>query len=166
MNARIGACRGLVPALLISLLVTIVQHSFACGSLQEAKSWTAPSSASRKKNPVTCDDKSIGRGRAMYARECRACHGSAGHGDGSKAAELRPRPTDLTSPRCSEQPDGALFWKISEGRKSMPGFDGLLETNERWDVVNYLRSLAPTKKAGVQTTSNNSTVPGTATKNH
>ena len=37
---------------------------------------------------------------------------------------------------------GELFWKITEGRNQMPSFATALSERQRWDVVNYLRSLS------------------------
>jgi mono/diheme cytochrome c family protein len=36
--------------------------------------------------------------------------------------------------------DGELFWKISNGRGAMPPWKHLPE-NDRWDIVNYIRTL-------------------------
>ena len=108
--------------------------------------WKAPARAAKKKNPVAADDKSIARGRAVYARECQACHGDSGRGDGPKARELEKHPGNLADPKMWDQTDGALFWKTTEGKKPMPTFEKLLKDEERWDVVNYTRTLAPKKK--------------------
>jgi mono/diheme cytochrome c family protein len=128
----------------------------------DKQAWTAPAAASRKKNPVASDEKSIARGRVEYSRECRSCHGAAGRGDGSKARELKPQPADLTAQQCSNQTDGALFWKITEGRKSMPSFEGMLSDDERWDVVNYLRSLAPPQKSQSEKAASNAGAKGSS----
>ncbi len=88
--------------------------------------WKAPSRAARKKNPLPADDKSVARGRAIYGRECRACHGPSGSGDGSRARDVTKKPADLTNSKMWDQTDGALFWKITEGKKPMPSFEGTL----------------------------------------
>ena len=44
-----------------------------------------------------------------------------------------------------DQTDGALFWKTTEGKKPMPEYSKLLKDDERWDVVNCIRTLAPKK---------------------
>ena len=36
--------------------------------------------------------------------------------------------------------DGELFWKITNGRGAMPAWRQLPET-ERWQIVNYIRTL-------------------------
>ena len=44
---------------------------------------------------VLCDDSSSGK--AAYESNCAACHGQSGKGDGPAGAELRTKPSDLTS---------------------------------------------------------------------
>ncbi len=105
--------------------------------------WTAPARAARKANPVPADEKSIAAGKVLYLQECRACHGDAGKGDGPSAATLEKKPGDLSSPKLWEQSDGALFWKITNGRKPMPTFEQKFTDEQRWAVVNYVRTLAP-----------------------
>ena len=42
-----------------------------------------------------CEDSSSGK--AAYESNCAGCHGQSGKGDGPAGAELRARPSDLTS---------------------------------------------------------------------
>ena len=107
-------------------------------TLEDAE-WKAPARAARKKNPLTLDDKSIAAGQAVYAKECLSCHGKGGKGDGEAAKDLNPKPNDLTVAKVWEQSDGALFWKLTEGRKPMPAYDKLLSDDDRWNVINYMR---------------------------
>ena len=102
--------------------------------------WTAPARASAKKNPVPADAASIGRGKAVYTAECLTCHGPSGKGDGPQAAQLETNPGNLT--KLQGQSPGALFWKVSEGKKPMPTFSTKLSEQQRWDVVNYIQTLS------------------------
>ncbi len=112
--------------------------------------WKAPARASRRKNPVPPDEKSLATGKAIYVRDCLSCHGAAGKGDGPAAKDLPKKCGDLSDPKQWEQTDGALFWKISEGKAPMTGYEKLLSEEDRWHVVNYLRTLAPKPKEGVK----------------
>ena len=56
--------------------------------------------------------------------------------------QLGLRPAKLSDPRLREEPDGALYWKITTGRKPMPDYGTRLSAKERWNVVNYLRTLS------------------------
>jgi len=105
--------------------------------------WTAPARSAKVKNPIPSDEASIAAGKVSYVRECFSCHGTTGRGDGPGAKALEKNPGDLSKPTMWDQTDGALFWKITDGRKPMPSFDKTLSEEQRWQVVNYIRTLAP-----------------------
>jgi mono/diheme cytochrome c family protein len=105
--------------------------------------WVAPARAARKKNPIPADDKSIAAGKAVYIAQCLKCHGDAGKGDGPSAKDLDPRPKDLSEATIASQTDGSMFWKITTGRKPMPSFENLISDDDRWNVINYVRTLEP-----------------------
>ena len=104
--------------------------------------WNAPARASRKKNPVAADDKSVAAGKVVYAAQCLSCHGPAGHGDGTAAKDLNPKPRNLSEPAIQNQTDGSMFWKITTGKAPMPTFEKLIGEGDRWNVINYVRTLA------------------------
>jgi mono/diheme cytochrome c family protein len=106
-------------------------------------SWVAPARANRIPNPISPDSASIHAGHAVYCEQCLSCHGSSAKGDGPSAPDLQPRPDDLTTPNLRSETDGALYWKITNGRDPMPAFDTMLAAKDRWNVVNYLRTLEP-----------------------
>lgn len=99
-------------------------------------------------NPVKPDAASLGRGQQLYDLNCAFCHGAQGKGDGGIAIELVRKPIDLTSPIAAGLSDGDLFTVITTGLKMVPGFKGgmpglkdSLAAGDRWDIVNYVRSL-------------------------
>jgi mono/diheme cytochrome c family protein len=110
------------------------------------KEWKAPPRASKKENPIPPDEKSVARGKALYTEHCLSCHGASGKGDGPAAKDLPKKCGDLSNPKMWEQTDGTLFWKISEGKPPMTGYEKLLSKDDRWHVVNYMRTLAPKPK--------------------
>lgn len=104
--------------------------------------WLAPQSTKKLKNPIPNDKYSIKRGKAIYKMRCVICHGEKGKGDGLGSKALNPKPADHTSASTQTQTDGELFWKISEGRGAMVGWKLVMkDENERWDLVNFIRTL-------------------------
>ncbi|HEY4798649.1 MAG TPA: FKBP-type peptidyl-prolyl cis-trans isomerase [Bacteroidia bacterium] len=104
------------------------------------KEWIAPVSANDK-SPVASDAKSISDGKDIFTENCKSCHGAKGKGDGTKAVNIEISCKDFSSDAFAKQSDGALFYKITEGRKPMPSFKEKLSDNERWLVIAYIRTL-------------------------
>lgn len=94
-------------------------------------------------NPVPADAASIARGAELFHINCTACHGTDGKGTGPVAAFLQKvKPADLTGPIVQSLSDGAIFLVISNGKPgTMPALNENLTVRERWDVVNYVRTL-------------------------
>src|SRR5882724_12044846 len=127
-----------VPA---SLIVAFAET----GGSNPADAWVAPPRAARKENPVASEPKSIAAGKELFIAACLPCHGAAGKGDSPAATALerdgKPvRPGNLSDPKLRAQTDGALFWKISEGRSPMPVFQEAFTEEQRWQIVNYVRT--------------------------
>lgn len=104
--------------------------------------WLAPADSSSQASPISADQATIKKGRTLYQDHCSDCHGNKGRGDGSNAADLEIKPSDLTRRNVLDQSDGALFWKISQGRKPMPGYGKKLSDEQRWQLIHYVRTLA------------------------
>ncbi len=52
------------------------------------------------------------------------------------------KPADLTSPAVQFLSDGAIFMVITNGKPgTMPPLNENLTVRERWDIVNYIRTL-------------------------
>jgi len=112
----------------------------------QSKSWQVPSDAMASKNPVASNPASLKEGKTLYTAYCTPCHGDKGKGDGPAAAALNPKPADHTSPALLNETDGALFYKITQGRGSMPQYKAALTDNQRWELVAYIRTLRKASK--------------------
>jgi mono/diheme cytochrome c family protein len=129
-------------------MLAIIAAVFALTSLRslgdeaQVDDWKAPAREARKKNPVPADEKAIAVGKNVYVHQCLSCHGDHGRGDGPAAKDLNPKPHNLGAPNIVAQTDGALFWKITEGKKPMPTFEKLISEDERWHVIIYIRTFA------------------------
>ncbi|MCX6292266.1 MAG: c-type cytochrome [Bacteroidetes bacterium] len=111
----------------------------------KGKPWPAPEAAVKTKNPVKADDANAAEGKELFSQHCKSCHGAKGKGDGTKAEKIDISCGDFTSAEFGKMSDGELFWKTTEGRKPMPSFKEKLSDNERWTVINYVRTLGKAK---------------------
>ena len=114
-------------------------------SFNGPEKWMAPVDADKKTSPVASNEQSIAAGKSIYTKTCNDCHGKKGKGDGPKSAELDKAPSDFTKADFSKQSDGSLFWKITEGKKPMPSFKKDITEEQRWQVINYIRTLGAKK---------------------
>ena len=133
--------RSIVAVLIAAGLAAVVWTEIPKARAEDVTPWEAPPRAARKKNPVASDAASIAAGGGIYAKQCLSCHGEKGKGDGPASKELNPKPRNLSDESIAKESDGALFWKITEGRKPMPTFDKMITETERWQVINYVRAL-------------------------
>jgi mono/diheme cytochrome c family protein len=92
-------------------------------------------------NPVPADDVSVQRGKILYATHCEVCHGLLGHGDGPLAHFFDRTPENLTGPQITAEFDGSVYLTIVLGFGQMLALAEDLTPRERWDVVNYVRTL-------------------------
>ena len=114
--------------------------------------WELPEDADKTKNPTTVTPESIAKGKELYLERtkgnCVFCHGETGAGNEANMAKLRRKPADLTNKeRMTAMSEGEVFWKVSKGIQGiMPAGDRRMSEEERWHVVNYIRTLAKDKQ--------------------
>ena len=106
-----------------------------------AHGWKAPPEAAQNINPLQMNEESIREGRKTYSYACASCHGKNARGDGPHAKNLEPKPADLLK-RIANHSEGDFFWKISNGRGDMPGFEGELTKRQIWSIINYIKSIS------------------------
>ena len=127
-------------------IVMLLTCAYSSGGTTETGSvsekWVAPTAEARKKNPVPVNDSSLALGQKIYLQRCVGCHGKTGKGDGPDAADLGIHPAKLSDAAVQQQTDGELFWKVTVGKKPMPNYRTRLSPTDRWNVINYLRTLA------------------------
>jgi mono/diheme cytochrome c family protein len=115
--------------------------------------WELPADADKTKNPVPSTAESIAKGKELYLDpnkgNCIFCHGETGAGNEANFPRLRRKPADLTNKeRMTSMTDGEVFWKITKGITGImpPGERRMKTEEERWHVVNYVRTLAKDKQ--------------------
>jgi mono/diheme cytochrome c family protein len=136
-NSEVNASRYIVTGIITVSVILL----FAFTPMQQSKEWEVPDLAKNKKNPIAANDASIAAGKDIYTKNCYNCHGKKGKGDGPKSGDIPISPKDFTKEEFQKQTDGSLFWKISEGRKPMPSFKKETTEDQRWQVINYVRTL-------------------------
>jgi mono/diheme cytochrome c family protein len=108
------------------------------------KGWTIPEGAAKEPNPVPASAEIAEKGKQVYEKNCERCHGESGKGDGPDA-EPDMQPEDLSDPeRIPRNPDGVMYYKIWNGRKSpkMPAFKSEgLSSDEVWHVIHYVKTF-------------------------
>ena len=123
------------------------QGAAAAGGLHETGAHHHEGAA-KLKNPVKPLPASVDAGKRLYTTQCSTCHGPSGKGDGSMASAINPpTPSDLTDASWKHgATDGELFTVISDGATgtSMRAYGKRMKPDDIWNVVNYLRTLAPT----------------------
>ncbi len=128
-----------IKILIGSFAIALIGMSF--NYLGGGSSWVAPKSANSIKNPLKGNAAATTAGKKLFIQMCAICHGNKGKGNGVASASLNPKPANFTSERVQAQTDGALFWKMTNGNPPMASYKASLKENQRWQLVNYLRTF-------------------------
>jgi mono/diheme cytochrome c family protein len=92
-------------------------------------------------NPIASDERSRNEGHKLYAINCAVCHGDRGMADGPVVQFGLPvLPIGTGTKAATQFSDGYIFGIIRNGRGLMPPYNRI-EERERWDLINYLRSV-------------------------
>ena len=122
---------------IIVIFITTASFTFF-----QTKPWNVPADKAKLANAVKADASSIAAGKVLWSQHCTSCHGKAGLGDGTKAAQLETTPPDFSKALVQGESDGALFFKTSEGRGDMPSFKKKIpDPEDIWNLVNYMRTF-------------------------
>ncbi len=86
-------------------------------------------------------------GRYLYTRNCAGCHNDNGDGLGPTIVQLGKRARSFAEGHFAfGNTRESIFRTIGSGvpgSSPMPGFAGILSDEERWMVVDYVRTLMP-----------------------
>ena len=133
----------LLPAALISLATLSAQQAQTPQKVTPSSYAAIPAAAAKQPNPVKSSPESLARAKKWWNLDCAMCHGSAGDGKGSLAADMKLQIADFTDPASlKDRTDGEIFYIIKTGHQDMPPEGTRIKPEENWDLVNYVRSLA------------------------
>ena len=129
---------------------TETPRSLTAGPPQDfsKNTWDLPADADKTKNPVESNEESIAKGKVLFMTKekgnCIFCHGETGAGNKENLPRLRRVPADLSDKeRMPTLSDGEIFWKMTKGITGiMPSREKQLTEEERWHVVNFVRTLS------------------------
>ncbi len=119
------------------LIVVVLFLSAQQGISQE---WLVPADKQNVKNPSEYNLENVKKGKEIYMRECKSCHGDPGK---NNALALSPAPPDIASEMMQNNSEGGIFYKLSTGKGIMPKFEATLPESDRWLLVNYISNFNP-----------------------
>ena len=145
MSTRRNLVKRLQIAVLMVSVLALLTFAYSGGDAAGADSmsgkWLSPAPSAAKKNPIASTQDSIAAGQKIYSKTCAMCHGKSGDADGPAVIELNIHPARLSDPQLNTESDGSLFWKITTGKKPMPAFGKRFSETDRWNLINYIRTL-------------------------
>jgi mono/diheme cytochrome c family protein len=92
-------------------------------------------------NPLKETPENLAHGKELFLNTCQPCHGENAEGNGPVAHLLQHKPTNLVSGITKNLPDGYVYGYIRNGGIWMPSYADAMSSDERWDVIMYVRSL-------------------------
>lgn len=107
--------------------------------------WIAPAWADTLVSPYHDEPLTLANGEELFGLYCASCHGETGYGDGAAGGALGQKPANFHDSLVKKQSNGALFWKMSNGKGNMPPFQDVFTAEQRWQLVAYLRKLSVTE---------------------
>ena len=102
-------------------------------------------------NPMPDSAQTLKDGKEAFGHYCIVCHGLDGQNTGVPfAANLSPPVPSLASKEVQSYTDGQLKWIIGNGiaPSGMPASHGILNDDEMWSIVVFLRHLPPAGSLG------------------
>ncbi|MDA1194186.1 MAG: cytochrome c [Planctomycetota bacterium] len=126
---------------------TIPQGYFPYYVTEKDEEKAAAAAGLNLENPLPRTKENILRGQAIFNRICITCHGERGDGSGRiQGPDLFPAPPSLHSTQAVKYPDGRIWHIMTRGFSKMPAYANVLEPDERWAVVHYVRALQLAKQ--------------------
>lgn len=96
--------------------------------------------ANAVKRPTLAASPTARSGEELFRTYCSMCHGMKGDGDGTMKSYTAP--PSLLQDHIKARSEGWIYSMIRYGRGSMPQYgDKIVRVDERWAVVDYVRSL-------------------------
>jgi mono/diheme cytochrome c family protein len=139
-----GSTRASSQSKVLGIFVVFFMVAIAGGTfLYSLSGWSTPARVKNLKNPFPVTPETLAAARNDFGAHCQSCHGVNGDGKGERAERLSIAPADFGDAHAMGlRTDGELFWIITEGHKPMPAFRGTMTDEQRWHLVDYVRTFA------------------------
>ena len=138
LTAGLAGCKAQPPSPLETKVITSAEHNFFIGDRD-------------LKNPLPDTPETRAEGKEAFSHYCVACHGLDGQNTGVPFADrVSPPIPSLASPETQRYTNGQLKWILDYGIRpsGMPGSKGILNDEELWSIVVFLRHLPPVGSLG------------------
>lgn len=89
-------------------------------------------------------------GERIFQQHCAGCHGTTGDGLGPEIKELIVPPANFRAPKSRTKTDMELYLAVKQGVLFSPmhSWSDRLSNQDMWDVLSYIRILAPFNPLG------------------
>jgi mono/diheme cytochrome c family protein len=91
-------------------------------------------------NPVAATGSSLAEGKTLFSINCAMCHGQNSAERGPVGKKLKPPPPGLDHNLLKSRSDTHIFKAVTFGFGRMPPFKDKLTQEQRWHLVNFLRT--------------------------
>ena len=126
----------------VVIMTSVVLFSFVAPQDQKVgAAWAVPAKYKSMANPLKGKGDADNVGKMLYAKHCKSCHGATGLGDGAKASSMKTKINSLKDGKFQAQSDGEVYYESFVGRDEMPNFEKKIPEEDRWALVNYIRTL-------------------------
>ena len=134
----VSGCRVSKPGSVESAMAKAVKHKITMGGKGTP-------------NSVPATKENIADGQEHFEHHCGICHGLDGEATGVPFADkMSPPVPSLSSKDVQDYEGGQLKWIIENGinPSGMPAWKGILDDEEMWKVVNFIRHRPPKGSLG------------------
>jgi mono/diheme cytochrome c family protein len=134
----IVGCKATPPGAFETRFMTNAKHNLFVGNKSQ-------------KNPLASTPETIADGKEAFSHYCAACHGLDGQNTGVPFADrMSPPVPSLASKEVQSYTDGQIKQVIDFGisPSGMPGSKGILNDDEIWSIVVFVRHLPPAGSLG------------------
>jgi len=97
------------------------------------------------KNPYPITDAGLAKGKELYTIFCATCHGDKGDGAGylvrDDGGKYPAQPANFLLDEHLKASNGRYYHAIMHGKNLMGSYSDKINTEERWQVIHWIRAL-------------------------